>query len=185
VDLVLLRRLVVAEAAEAVVLVAIAVGTGRRVDGHLKRRAAGSRTLRIWIRDGGDGGPRVLPRLRSDGVVALRELPRLWGQRRPRLIGGDVLLQVGGDVLLRLDWRIARLGGDGGGDALLWLVGGSVLLRLDQRAARLVGGSVGDAPLGLIVNVVLQPRSSSVGEASFFIRLSTFFCLASKSKFAG
>ena len=110
-----------------------------------------------------------------------------------RLVDNGVLLQVGGDVLLRLDWRIARLGGDGGGDALLWLVGGGVLLRLDQRAARLGGGSIGDAPLGLVVNVeprqqrehVLQPRSSSVGEASFFIRLSTFFCLARKSKFAG
>jgi len=53
------------------------VTRGRRVDGHLERRAAGSRTLRlqIWIRGGGDGGlahqPQDLHRLRSDGVVHL------------------------------------------------------------------------------------------------------------------
>jgi len=90
----------------------------------------GPRPSGIWICGGRDGGlaqPHELPRLRSDGVVhlALRELPRLRGQRRQRLIGGG--------VLLLLNRRAARLGGDGDGGALLRLVGASVLLRFEWR----------------------------------------------------
>jgi len=105
---------------------------GRRVDGHLERRAAGSRTLRIWIRGGGDSGlaqPQDLPQLRSDGVVhlALRELPRLRGQRRRGSSAAACCFGSTGAL------PGSALGGDGDGGALLRLIGGGVLLRLERR----------------------------------------------------